>query len=87
MSIYNVFTDHYTMLCDTLTDLLQHFVQKRVIKADDLGEINAIIPSIKKHKVQKLMEHILGPLKAGNSTGAFYVMLEIMGEYGHQATQ
>ena len=84
-----VFTDHYPMLCDTLTDvdnLLPHFVQKRVIKTDDLEEINATVPSTKKHKVQKLIMHVSGPLRAGN-TEMFYTMLRIMEEYGHQATQ
>ena len=86
---HDVFTNHYPMLCNTMTDvdnLLPHFVQKRVIKTDDLEEINAIIPSTKKLKVQKLMIHISGPLRAGD-TDAFYIMLKIMEEYGHQATQ
>ena len=84
-----VFTNHYAKLCDTLTDidnLLPHFVEKEVITTNDLEEINTTIPSTKKHKVQKLMTHISGPLTAGN-TEVFYTMLRIMEDYGHQATQ
>ena len=89
MDIYelNVLTEHYSALCHTLTDvdsLLPQFVQKRVITTDNLEEINAIVTSTK--KVQKLMTHISGPLRAGN-TEVFYIMLGIMEEYGHHATQ
>ena len=83
----NVFTDYYSVLCHTLTDvnsLLLQFVQKRVITTDNLEEINAIATSTK--KVQKLMVHISGPLKGGN-TKVFHIMLGIMEEYGHLATQ
>ena len=82
-----MFTKHYSQLCDTLTDvdnLLPHFVQDRVIAVNDLEEINT--EKIKKYKVEKLMTHISGPLRAGN-TGVFYTMLKIMEEYGHRATQ
>ena len=83
----HVFTDYYPALCNTLTDvdsLLLQFVQKRVITADDLEEVNAIVSSTK--KVQRLMAHISGPLKAGN-TEVFYIMLRIMEERGLHATQ
>ena len=83
----NMFTDYYSALCHTLTDvdsLLPQFVQKRVITTDNLEEINAIVTSTK--KVQKLMVHISGPLGAGN-TEVFYIMLRIMEEHGHHATQ
>ena len=83
-----VFTSYYPQLCNTLTDvddLLPHFVQHGVISTNDLEEISATVPSTKKQKVQKLMIHISGPLKAGN-TEVFYTMLRIMEEYGHQAT-
>ena len=85
----NVFTNHYARLCDTLTDidsLLPHFVVEKVITINDVDEINTIVPSTKKLKVQKLMTHISGPLTAGN-TEVFYTMLRIMEDYGHQATQ
>ena len=84
-----VFTKHYSKLCDTLTDvdnLLPYFVQQRVITTNELEEISATVPSTKKLKIQKLMTHISGPLTAGN-TEVFYTMLRIMQEYGHQATQ
>ena len=89
MAINTLLTNHYAKLCDTLTDidnLLPHFVEKKVITINDLDEINAIVPSTKKLKVQKLMTHISGPLTAGN-TEVFYTMLRIMEDYGHQATQ
>ena len=85
----NVFNKNCSKLCDTLTDienLLPHFVDENVIKFGDLEEINAVVPSTKKHKVQKLMVHISGPLEAGN-TEVFYIMLRIMEEHGHLATQ
>ena len=81
-----VFTTHYSQLCNTLTDvdnLLPHFVQHGVISTNDLEEISTIVPSTK--KVQKLLMHISGPLKAGN-TEMFYTMLRVMEEYGLQAT-
>ena len=84
-----MFTRHYSQLCDTLTDvdnLLPHFVQEGVITNNDLEEISAIVPSTKKQKVQKLMIHASGPLKAGN-TEVFYIMLRIMEEHGHHATR
>ena len=84
----DAFTRHYSQLCDTLTDvdnLLPHFVEQRVITNNDLEEISAIVPSTKKQKVQKLMIHVSGPLKAGN-TEVFYIMLKIMEEHGLQAT-
>ena len=89
MDIYelNVLTEHYSALCHTLTDvdsLLPQFVQKRVITTDNLEEINAVVTSTK--KVQKLMTHISGPLRACN-TEVFYIMLRIMEKYGHHATQ
>ena len=84
-----VFTRHYSQLCNTLTDidnLLPYFVEHRVVSSNDLEEINTTVPSTKKHKVEKLLTHISGPLKAGN-TDVFYTMLRIMGEHGHLATQ
>ena len=86
-SLEEVFTRHYSQLCNTLTDvdnLLSHFVQQRVISTNDLEELNSIVPSTK--KVQKLLMHISGPLKAGSSE-VFYTMLRIMEEYGHHATR
>ena len=84
-----VLTKYYPKLCNTLTDidnLLPHFVQEKVITTNDLEEVNVTTPSTKKLKVQKLMTHISGPLRAGN-TEVFYIMLRIMEEYGHHATQ
>ena len=47
--------NHYAKLYDTLTDidnLLPHFVEEKVININDVDEINAIVPSTKKLKVQ-----------------------------------
>ena len=82
-----ILTTHYSKLCSTLSDidnLLPHFVTKKIININDLEEIKANAPSIR--KVEKLMRHISGPLEAGN-TEVFYIMLRIMKKYGHQATQ
>ena len=83
----NIFTEHYSIFCDTLTDidnLLKYFVQEKVIKSDDQDEINALVK--KSEKVQKLLKHIAGPLEAGDSKG-FYTMLDIMENHGVQATK
>ena len=56
-----VFTEHYSKLCDTLTDvdnLLPQFVQIKIITTNDLEEINVMDPPTKKRKVQKFMTHI-----------------------------
>ena len=82
-----LFTKYYPQLCNTLTDidnLLPHFVQHRVITVNDLEEISATASS--RRKVQKLLIHISGPLRAGNIE-VFYTMLRIMEKYGHLATQ
>ena len=82
-----VLTKYYPRLCSTLTDienLLPYFVEEDVIKFGDLEEINAIVPSTK--KVQKLMVHISGPLRAGN-TEVLNIMLRILEQHGHHATQ
>ena len=82
-----MFNQHYPQLCDTLTDvdnLLPYFVRESVITTNDVEEINA--KETKKLKVQKLMTHISGPLRAGN-TEVFYIMLKIMEENGHLSTK
>ena len=81
-----IFTRHYASLCSTLTDvdhLLPYFVQDSIISTNDVQEINAIVTT--RHKVQKLLSHISGPLTAGDTKG-FYVMLTIMKEHGSQST-
>ena len=86
LSEEEVFTTYYPQLCNTLTDvdnLLPHFVQHGIITVNDLEEIGATVPSTK--KVQKLLMHISGPLKAGN-TEVFYTMLRIMEENGLKVT-
>ena len=83
----NVFTEHYSIFCNTVVDidnLLIYFVQKKIIKSEDQDEINALVK--KTDKVQKLLKHIAGPLEAGDSKG-FYTMLDIMEDYGVQATK
>ena len=84
-----VLTKHYSKLCHTLSDidnLLPYFVEENIIFINEVEEINATTPSTKYHKVQKLMIHIYGPLKAGNIE-VFHIMLRIMEEHGHWATQ
>ena len=84
---FTVFQEHYTMLCDTVTDiddLLKYFVTERIISIDEEEEIKKT--ATKSEKVQKLLSHISGPLKAGDSNG-FYVMLSIMKTRGVRASQ
>ena len=83
----NAFTHNYAKLCNTLTDienLLQYFVQEKIIKPEDQDDIN-ILPKTQE-KVKKLLKHVAGPLKAGDSKG-FYTMLKIMENHGVQATK
>ena len=82
----NVFDKNYAKLCSTLTDienLLPYFVQEKIIKSEDQDDINAPVKT--KEKVKKLLKHISGPLQAGDSKG-FYTMLDILENYGVQAT-
>ena len=83
----DVFTEHYSIFCDTVTDidnLLKYFVQEKIIKSEDQDEINTLVK--KTEKVQKLLKHIAGPLEAGDSKG-FYTMLDILENRGVQATK
>ena len=81
-----IFLNYYASLCNTLTDvdhLLRYFVQANIINPNDVEEINKITPTPK--KVEKLLLHISGPLKDGDTKG-FRTMLTIMKEHGYQST-
>ena len=81
-----IFHNYYASLCNTLTDvdhLLRYFVQANIINPNDVEEINKITPTPK--KVEKLLLHIYGPLKNGDTKG-FHTMLTIMKEHGNQST-
>ena len=83
----DIFIRHYSSLCNTLTDiktLLPYFVQENIISTSDKEEINALNTS--SEKVEKLLSHISGPLKAGDARG-FHTMLNIMKEHGSQSTK
>ena len=83
---YVIFTGHYDKLCNTMVDinsLLPCFVQEKIIKVDDLEEINA--KERTKDRVVKLLHFIDGPLQAGN-VGCFYTLLKIMEEHGTAST-
>ena len=83
----DIFTKHYSSLCNTLTDvnnLLPFFVPEKIINISDLQEINAIVTTPK--KVEKLLSHVSGPLTAGDAKG-FHTMLTIMKEHGSQSTK
>ena len=83
----DVLTKHYSKLCNTLTDidnLLPHFVEEKIVSFNDHSEINIVVISTK--KVQRLMAYTSNPVRAGN-TEVFYIMLRIMEEHGHHATQ
>ena len=83
----DVFTNHYSALCTTLTDidsLLPFFVAKKIITINDQTIIKGQTGTL--NKVTALLPHISGPLDAGNSEG-FQIMLTIMNEHGHQATK
>ena len=83
----SVFQNYYPKLCNTMVDidnLLPHFVQENIIQVDDLEEIKAKPRTT--DKVEKLLQFISGPLRAGNVKN-FYTMLSIMEEHGTQATR
>ena len=83
----DVFTENYSNFCNILTDienLLQYFVQEKIIKPEDQDDIK--IPAKTQDKVKNLLKYIADPLQAGNSKG-FYTMLNIMENHGIQATK
>ena len=83
----DIFTSHYSSLCNTLTDvddLLCYFVQEKIINPSDVEEINATVTRSK--KVQTLLAKISGPLSAGDTRG-FHTLLTIMKEHGLQSTK
>ena len=83
----DIFTGHYSSLCNTLTDvdnLLCYFVQEKIINPSDVEEIDATETTFK--KVEKLLGKIFGPLSAGDTKG-FHTMLTIMKEHGLESTK
>ena len=73
-----IFSENHSTFCRTLIDihnLLKYFVQEKVIKSEEQDGINALAKT--PEKVQKLLKHVAGPLKAGDSKG-FYTMLNII---------
>ena len=80
-----IFRNYYSKLQATLIDvdsLLPHFVEHNIITIGHLDEMASLTALA---KVSKLLSHISGPLKAGN-TKSFHTMLSIMEMYGTQAT-
>ena len=83
----NIFQNYYPKLCNTLVDidnLLPYFVQENIIQVDDLEAIKAKTRTT--DKVEKLLQFISGPLRAGN-VRSFYSLLNIMEEHGIQTTK
>jgi len=81
---YNIFMQHYAMLCSTLTDinnLLPHFVTENIISLKDIDDNDWT-----SKKIKRLLMYIEGPLRTGNTHG-FYTMLGVMEHYGTWATQ
>ena len=82
-----IFRDYYSKLINTMVDidnLLLHFVSRGIIHVDDLEKISAKPRTA--DRVEKLLLHISGSLKAGNME-SFYIMLSIMKDHGAQATR
>ena len=87
MKEHEQFIEHYSEFCDTITDveiLLPHFVQEKIISADDCEDINNAVKL--REKIQKLMIHILHLLECGDTEG-FYIMLKIMEKHGNPDTK
>ena len=83
----DVLTKSYSKLISTLTDidsLLAHFVENKIIRFPQEGEILA--HKLQPDKVKALIRHIQGPLEGGDTKG-FYCLLEIMKSKGKQATK
>lgn len=59
-------------------------MQEEVIGFDEEQEISCTVAPVK--KVQKLLSHISGPLRADNADG-FYILLNVMKKYGIKATR
>ena len=86
MTAHKVFIQYYSKLCDTLTDIdeiLSECVTERIISIVFMKEI-INIPS-KRRKVEKLLDHIAGPVKAGY-TETLLVFLKIMKKQHCQST-
>jgi len=81
-----IFRNHYSKLQATLIDvdsLLPYFVEHNIITIGHLDQMASLTALA---KVSKLLSHISGPLKAGN-TKSFHIMLSIMEMHGTQATR
>jgi len=81
-----VFTSAYSRL-STMTDidnLLKYFVTENLINFEDQRVI--IADPRTSEKARLLLEHISGPLQAGNIK-PFRMMLDIMEKHGNQATK
>ena len=59
-------------------------MQEEVIGLEEEEEIKHTVTKVE--KVQKLLAHISGPLRADNADG-FYIMLKVMNKYGVKSTR
>ena len=86
MTPYEVFMQYYAKLCDTLTDIdeiLPQCVSEHIISIDFKNEIIDILST--RGKVEKLLDHIAGPVKAGY-TDTLLVFLKIMKKQHRKST-
>ena len=86
MTAYEILIEYYSKLCDNLTDIdeiLPECVYERIISIDFKSEI-IDIPS-KRRVVEKLLDHMAGPVKAGY-TETLLVFLKIMKKQYCQST-
>ena len=87
MTAHEVFIQYYSKLCDTLTDIdeiLPECVTEHIISIDFKEEIKDI--SSTRKKVEKLLDHMAGPVKAGY-TDTLLVFLKIMKKQHRQSTR
>ena len=87
MTAHEVLIEYYSKLCDTLTDIdeiLPECVTERIISIEFKEEIIGIF--LKRRKVEKLLDHIAGPVKAGY-TETLLVFLKIMKKQHRQTTR
>ena len=84
---FTVFQQYYASMTSSITDIdgiLKHCVTKSIIAFNEEQKIKSKATALE--KVECLLGHIYGPLRAG-WTDSFTILLEIMETYGQLTTQ
>ena len=84
---YGILIKYYAAFCEIVRDvseLAHHCVPKKIITPEDVAELCYIRNPTK--QIILLLSRIIGPVKSGRPQ-VFYDLLDIMEQYGLQATQ